>query len=142
MGIGEHMIKSWATTQSVISLSSGEAEYYGMVRGGSIAMGIRALGEDLGMGKLGIEIKTDASAAHGIAHRSGLGKVRHLETCQLWLQDKVGTGEIQVTKVRGDENIANALTKHVSGDDLKWHMGQMGMTAEKGRHRIMPEMGS
>ena len=31
--IGGHMIKSWSSTQNVIALSSGEAEYYGLVKG-------------------------------------------------------------------------------------------------------------
>ena len=33
--LGEHVVKTWSCTQSVIALSSGEAEYYGMVKGGS-----------------------------------------------------------------------------------------------------------
>ena len=37
--LGQHMIKSWSTTQSVIALSSGEAEYYSMVKGGSVGLG-------------------------------------------------------------------------------------------------------
>ena len=31
--IGRHMIKGWSSTQSVVALSSGEAEFYGLVRG-------------------------------------------------------------------------------------------------------------
>ena len=31
--IGRHMIKGWSNTQSVSALSSGEAEFYGLVRG-------------------------------------------------------------------------------------------------------------
>jgi len=34
--IGGHSIKSWCSTQSIVSLSSGEAEYYGIVKGSSI----------------------------------------------------------------------------------------------------------
>ena len=30
--LGSHVVKTWSTTQSVIALSSGEAEYYGMVK--------------------------------------------------------------------------------------------------------------
>ena len=33
-----------------------------------------------------IEVKPDGSAAIGIAQRRGMGKVRHIETNQLWLQ--------------------------------------------------------
>eukprot|EP00972_Heterocapsa_arctica_P103210 15210078-Heterocapsa_arctica.AAC.1 len=32
---GSHCIRSWSTTQSVIALSSGEAELYGIVKGAS-----------------------------------------------------------------------------------------------------------
>ena len=31
---GKHLIRGWSAAQKVIALSSGEAEYYGMVRWG------------------------------------------------------------------------------------------------------------
>ena len=37
---GSHNIKAWSSTQQVIALSSGEAEYYGMVKGAGNALGI------------------------------------------------------------------------------------------------------
>ena len=58
---------------------------------------------DLGV-DLQIRIRTDASAAKGIATRRGLGKVRHIEVNQLWLQKKVSRGEIHVMKVKGEGN--------------------------------------
>ena len=45
--LGSHLIKSWSTTQQVIALSSGEAEYYSMVRGGSLGMGVSAIAKDM-----------------------------------------------------------------------------------------------
>ena len=86
---GSHAVKSWSTTQQVIALSSGEAEYYSMVRGGSMGLGINAIAEDMGVSLRVIVVKTDASAAKGIASRRGLGKVRHIDVSQLWLQDRV-----------------------------------------------------
>ncbi len=59
--------------------------------GGSVGLGIKALLADLGV-KRGIKLKTDASAAKGIASRRGLGKVRHIEVSQLWLQEREGDG--------------------------------------------------
>ena len=41
--IGKHCIRSWSTTQSVIALSSGEAEYYGVVKGASVLLGAIAM---------------------------------------------------------------------------------------------------
>ena len=52
---------------------------------------------------IGIEVEvslgTDSVAAKGIASRSGLGKVRHLEVCQLWLQENVQEGKIRLMRV-------------------------------------------
>ena len=79
-----------------------------MVRGASMGMGVRSILEDLGV-SLKIRVRTDASAAKGIASRRGLGKVRHIEVNQLWLQDKVSTGEIEIMKVKGTGNLADGL---------------------------------
>ena len=87
---GSNLIKHWPSTQSVIALSSGEAEYYGLVKGGSHVMGIKAMCKDLGvMLKGSLVLATDASAAKAIAQRRGLGKVRHIEVNQLWLLEHV-----------------------------------------------------
>ena len=89
MMLGTHVIKSWSTNQAVVALSSGEAEYYGMVKGASQGMGLKAIAVDLGVTYEGpIQINADASAAIGMASRLGLGKVRHIEVTQLWIQEK------------------------------------------------------
>ena len=36
--LGKHLIKCWSTTQGPISLSSGEAEFYGVVKASSVAL--------------------------------------------------------------------------------------------------------
>ena len=137
--IGRHMIKGWSNTQSVIALSSGEAEFYGLVRGTSIGIGVRGLMQDLGM-EFRVRTSTDSSAALGISKRRGLGKVRHIELNQLWIQDKVVTGEIEVRKVRGEDNRADALTKHVDQGQIGRHMEWTGQTIEGGRHQLAPEI--
>ena len=118
---GSHLIKSWRVNQTGIALSSGEAEYYALVKSASIAMGVQSLCQDLGVecGKP-IDIKSDASAAIGICNRIGLGKVRHIEVNQLWLQEKVTQGRITVTKVGTLENLADAMTKTIDAGDTSW----------------------
>ena len=134
---GDHIIKSWSTTQSVIALSSGEAEYYGMVKGASVGLGIQSVLRDFEI-KVMLTLKSDASAAIAIASRRGLGKVRHIEVCQLWLQEKVRSGEVKVVKVGTDENVADSLTKYVSSEILRKHMRATGQLAREGRHRLAP----
>jgi len=135
--LGNHLIKSWCSTQSIVSLSSGEAEYYGIVKGASIALGLRSMIGDLGI-NLAIRVNTDASAARGIACRRGLGKVRHIQVNQLWVQDRVINGDIEIAKVNGKENIADILTKHVNAEDIRVHMHKTHQTIMCDRHAIAP----
>ena len=137
--LGQHMIKSWSSTQGNIALSSGEAEYYGLVKGASMALGIRSMHSEMGI-PLRIRVNTDASAAKGIASRRGLGKVRHVEVHQLWVQDKVATGDVEVRKVDGKTNIADGLTKHITAEDIRVHMGHTQQSYVQGRHDIMPQV--
>ena len=135
--LGNHTLKTWAQTQAVVALSSGEAEYYGMVKAATVGIGMRSLMRDLQLDKT-IRIKTDASAAKGIANRTGLGKMRHLEVTQLWLQDKVRNGDIAVQKVDGKINRADAGTKHVTREELERTLRWLGCHKEHGRHELAP----
>ena len=90
---GHHSIKSWSVNQPVIALSSGEPEYYSLVKGASNTIGVESIMSDLGVSYVDpILIRSDASAAIGIASRIGIGKVRHIEVSQLWVQDKIVEG--------------------------------------------------
>ena len=96
--LGGCAIKSWASTQALIALSSGEAEYYGVVKASSVGLGIKSVMADLGF-RMDLEVLTDASAAKGIAFRRGLGKTRHVAVHYLWVQEKVRHGDLVVSKV-------------------------------------------
>ena len=135
--IGEHLIKSWSVTQGVIALSSGEAEYYGIVKGSSVGMGVQSVTGDLNI-KYKLRVITDSSAAKGIASRRGLGKVRHIEVNQLWVQEKVAEGAIELHKIQGETNLADSLIKHVGREIIDMHMGGTNQVISEGRHRIMP----
>ena len=63
--LGSHLIKSWSSTQPSISLSSGQAGYYGVVKAAGIALGLQSLMADMGM-TARVRVWTDSSAAVGI----------------------------------------------------------------------------
>ena len=134
---GKHLIKSWSSTQSVIALSSGEAEYYGIVKGASVGLGLQSVLKDFDV-EVDLTIKSDATAAIAIASRRGLGKVRHIEVCQLWLQEKVRNGDVKVVKVGTHENVADALAKYVSRESMCMHLQQTKQDALLGRHSLAP----
>ena len=104
--IGKHVIRTWSSTQPSVTLSSGEAEFYGLVKAAGAGLGHQSIMRDFGL-TVPVRVWTDSSAAIGIATRSGLGKLRHLETHTLWVQEKVRNGHIQVRKVRGEVNPAD-----------------------------------
>ena len=136
---GKHPLKHWSLTQTTIALSSGEAELGGICRGASIALGLQSLSKDLGI-PMRIHFYTDATAAIGICRRRGLGKIRHLHVSDLWIQDRLKSGDFALTKVAGADNPADLLTKHVSRELMTKHMATMGITSEVGRARSAPAL--
>ena len=77
--LGCHAIKHWSSTQTSVALSSGEAEFAGVIRGSGQGLGYQALLRDFGV-EAHLRVWTDSSAAIGICSRQGLGKLRHLDT--------------------------------------------------------------
>ena len=87
-------------------------------------------------------LKTDASAAVGIVMRRGLGRVRHIDVTQLWLQEKVAQGLIKIVKVKTDENRSDVLTKHLCTTDIEKHLSwthQVRKGTEHDKTRLTPE---
>ena len=60
-----------------------------------------------------VQIFTDSSAAIGTASRRGNGKIRHVRVGMLWIQEQVEDGSIDIKKVKGENNPADALTKNL-----------------------------
>ena len=103
-----------------------------------MGLGFSAILKELG-NDVKIRLKTDASAAIGIASRHGLGKVRHIEVTQLWLQQKVQDKHILLSKVDGKKNIADALTKYLTNDGITKHVEATMQSQREGRHPLMPK---
>lgn len=89
-------------------------------RGAAQGLGIKAMYHEAEQ-DLNFEVKTDASAARGIAMRRGMGKVRHIEVIQLWFQDRLARGYIKVIKVGWTKNISDHLTKRLTRDGIQFH---------------------
>ena len=84
--IGSALIKSWSCNQSVVALSSGEAELYALTKLATQAVGLISMAADFGL-NLRAKIKSDSTAAIAIASRSGLGgKSRHIRVQYLWFR--------------------------------------------------------
>jgi hypothetical protein len=94
---------------------------------------------DFGLTKR-LRLKTDASVAKSLASRRGLGGIKHIEVHQLWLQERVDNGSIEIEKVKGEINRADALTKYKDGPSIRKHVEWTNQRFENGRHKIMPAL--
>ena len=110
--LGNHCVRHWSSTQPTIALSSGEAELGGLAKGSAQGIGLCTIAADLGW-KLGPRIHSDATAAIGISKRRGVGKIRHLSTADLWIQERQREGDLEILKVLGADNPGDAMTKYV-----------------------------
>ena len=135
---GRHVLKTWCGTQATVALSSAEAELIAAVRGAAEGLAARSLAEDFG-DICRLRVHVDSSAAIGICKRTGVGKIRHLDTRLLWIQDLVRDGTVGVMKVAGEYNPADLMTKHLGSDSISAHLVRLECWARDGRARVAPK---
>ena len=141
IAIGDHIIKTYSRQQRVIALSSAEAELYAMVAASAEGLACIALAKDIGLSLTG-EVYTDSSAALGISQRAGLGKVRHLRTQGLWVQECHVSKRLHYKKILGTKNPADVLTKYVPSELMNRHMETLGVERRGRRAEAAPELNS
>ena len=100
-----------------------------MVEGVTRAKGITSMARELGFTDLGnvLHLGTDSSAAKSFVSRRGLGRMRHLDIRDLWLQKEVADGNVVVSKVVGNENPADLMTKILSKSEIQDRLEGMGI---------------
>ena len=101
-------------------------------------IGFQSIAKDFNI-KLGLRIHNDATAAIGIARRRGLGKLRHLDVEDLWVQHKVRSKLVDLVKVEGTSNPANIFTKYVEAPIWTKALKFMGLHSETGRAASAPQ---
>ena len=72
-------------------------------------------------------IHTDSSAAKGAVARSGCGRMKHVSTQNLWIQEKARKGEIRFNKISRAVNYADLLTHHWEHSCGERMLQSMGM---------------
>ena len=87
-----------------------------------------------------LRISSDSSAAKGTAGRLGLGKLRHVDTRYLWLQERVYCGHLSIMKIPGTANPSDVLTKVVPGIKLTAVMERLGCYYATGRSSKAPSL--
>ena len=127
--LGGHCIKSWSATQHAYALSSAEAELYAMVESVTRAKGLLTLMCELGFESVSnvVKLGTDSAAAKSFVCRRGLGRMRHLQIRDLWLQKEVREGRVEVSKIPGESNPADLMTKVLTVSEIKSRLSRMNI---------------
>ncbi|CAK0847732.1 unnamed protein product [Prorocentrum cordatum] len=111
---GSHLLETQVASQPVVALSSGEAEFYAIGRGAASAIMMRQFYQQCGI-EVASKVHSDSNAGRAIATRIGSGKVRHLQIRDLWVQERVRLGELQLGRVDTESNRSDLGTKHLDG---------------------------
>ena len=82
---------------------------------------------------MGITLELDATAAKGILDRQGIAKVRHIDVNCLWLQEQCAKKIVPLTKIPGEHNSADLMTKHLSIAMILRHMAMLNLAHVGGR---------
>ena len=129
---GKHCLNHWSKTQSTLSFSAAESELHGIANGIQVALGMETMCTDLNMIKP-LRIHSVAMAAVGIAKRSGLAKLRHLDVEVFWVQENMGDKQVESCKVRGTDYPADLSTTYVDATILNKALKEMGLRSGAGQ---------
>eukprot|EP00972_Heterocapsa_arctica_P088954 13117943-Heterocapsa_arctica.AAC.1 len=88
-------------------------------------MGVQSLMKDL-REERAVRMSMDLSAALALNQRERLGKAKHIEIQELWMQAARKEGRPALDKVAGEHNPADLLTKGLSADRITYLMSIMG----------------
>ena len=138
---GSHCIRSWSSTQKFVTLSSAEAELMAAVRATTEAIGIAQLAASWGVGTI-VGVFVDSSAALAIVSRKGNGKLRHVKVGHLWIQEKAASGEVVYSKVSGERNPADLMTKYVPPHRVVQLSEQLSQIRTQGHAKARLAIGS
>ena len=123
---GAHLIKAWSRTQASVALSSAESELTALVKASAETIGLKRLCQEMGEQMHGA-IMTDSSAARGVVHRAGCGRLKHVSTQSLWIQEKAARGELQFIKIGRNANLSDVLTHNWDAQNGEQMFAAMGM---------------
>ena len=135
------VVKTYSRNQKTLALSSGEAELYAIVSGTSEGLGVQSILKDFGV-NASVRVHTDSSAAIGITKRYGSGRIRHLQTQFLWIQDLIYNSRVASHKVGGNSNPADLRTKYLGGESISSHLSRMHLSPSVVRPANAPTLSS
>ena len=121
---------SWSSKlQSIVALSTTEAEYVSAVSAGSEAIWVRQLLTELGYKPSGPStLHLDNQSAMQVAKNpEHYGRMKHLDLRYYWLRDEVEKGTLAIDYVPTDSMVADILTKSLARVKVEEGCRQLGL---------------
>eukprot|EP00971_Amphidinium_carterae_P197267 3915541-Amphidinium_carterae.2 len=125
--LGEASITWRSHKQSLVALSTGEAELYASVEGIGAVRSARSLLLELGLSISVAELLCDNSAAIALSNSDPPMRSRHWSMRSWRLREAVRSGEVAVSYVSTDAQRADSFTKALSCNPLQEHRLLMGL---------------
>ena len=113
--------------QTIMSLSTAEAELNAMLEGGVALLSTKALLMDMGIYFTEKSLISDSTSALSISEGSCSWRTRHLRIRAQWLHEHISTGSIKVVHCPGERLVADLLTKPLSSARLRALLRLWGM---------------
>ena len=66
--------------------------------------------------------------------------MRHIEVRWFWLQEEVRAGRVVVTKVRGEWNPADLMTKYLNIKEIRDRLEWMGIDVEEEKEAVIEQV--
>ena len=118
----------------MVTLSSGEAELVALTQTTSESILVKKAWEFLVRAPAELVLRSDSSVARAIASRLGVGRVRHLQTSCLWVQQWVAQHLLKVLPVPTEFNPADLGTKCFAAKRLRLLCYLVGLVRDNGDH--------
>lgn len=115
--VGENLVTWRSKKQSVVALSSVEAEFRGIVKGVTEVLWLQKLLKDIGVRiELPTPLMCDNKASISISENHVQhDRTKHVEIDRHFIKEKLEGGIIELSFVRSEDQLADILTKAVNG---------------------------
>ena len=127
--VGGNLVTWRSKKQKVVSRSSAEAEYRGMVHGVCELLWIKRILRDIGISVVSpIKLHCDNESAVKIANNPVQhDRTKHVEIDRHFIKDHLERKTIELPHVSSEEQLADMLTKAVCGRVFKCSLDKLGM---------------
>eukprot|EP00253_Pinus_taeda_P036452 PITA_36452 len=121
---------SWMSKkQSVVALSTTEAEYMAATHASKEAVWLQRLCSSMGLVQGAIRIDSDSQSAIFLAKNPAYhSKTKHIDVQYHFVRDMIEDKKVSLVKVDTLKNTTDALTKSVSSKKLSWCREKMGIS--------------